>query len=382
MAKRAYGEGSIYQRSRDKRWVVSVTIEGSKRKEFVFATQREAKEKLRVIHALQHQGQLLFSSSQRLDTFLDHWLQTVEPSVRPKTLDAYRLCVRRVNRNIGSVALDRLKPAHVQQCYAKLLNCGLSKRSVEQTHTVLRTALRHAVKTEVIGRNPTDAVTAPRPERSEMVVLTPEQVCRLFKSTREDRLHALWVVLLTAGCRSGEAVGLTWKSIDFDRGTLHFRQAVQRQRGKGLQLVDVKTYRSNRKVGVPGETIEALRRHQIRQKEECLGRGEVWTDANLVFTNKTGGLLDTGNVYESFQRRLKAAGVPRIRVHDCRHTVITHLLSSGATIEEVKGHAGHGSYHTLLGTYNHAIPGSEDRVAQRLANLFFRSAEESEHEAS
>ena len=85
--------------------------------------------------------------TQTVSKYLDAWLSDhVQMSRRPKTYESYELNVRRLIPHLRHIRLDRLKPAHIQHCYAELLKSGLSARSVEQAHTVLRCALRHAVK--------------------------------------------------------------------------------------------------------------------------------------------------------------------------------------------------------------------------------------------
>jgi integrase len=115
-----------------------------------------------------------------------------------------------------------------------LLTKGLSRRSVEQTHTVLHRALRQAVLWGLMVRNPTEAVTVPRPTRREMHTLTEEEVGRLFRASQSHRLHALWVLLATTGLRLGEGLGLLWSDIDFAHGRLVVNRALQRNPASGM----------------------------------------------------------------------------------------------------------------------------------------------------
>jgi integrase len=171
--------------------------------------------------------------------------------------------------HIGHLPIRELKPAHIRECYTKLMEKGpkgkpLSKRSVQQTHTVLHTAIEQAVKEELLLPNPCDAVTAPRPERNEMRVLTLEQAQTLLQSTASDHLHPLWVTLLLTGMRVGEAIALRWGDVDLNSGTLSIQRAMQRIRGKGLTCGPVKTHRSNRRLDLPAMVVEALRAHEDR----------------------------------------------------------------------------------------------------------------------
>jgi hypothetical protein len=60
---------------------------------------------------------------------------------------------------MGNIKPEALRPSHIQHCYAELLSSGLSSRSVEMAHAVLRAALRDGVKQGLIATLPTEAVT-------------------------------------------------------------------------------------------------------------------------------------------------------------------------------------------------------------------------------
>ena len=241
-------------------------------------------QKLTVALRAQQQGELIPAERETTAQFLERWLvDVVKPGVRPRTHEAYALNVRRLLPYIGKERLTALTPAKIQAAYGALLTKGLSRRTaerglsrrtVEQAHTVLHTALRYAVRARLLAFNPADAVIAPRPERREMKTLHPAQVQQLRDSTTDDRLHAVWVLLATTGLRLGEATGLRWEDVDHDAGQLTVRRALQRQRGKGLVLVEPKTARSRRTIHLTSVAVDALRRHNTRQKEQRLVLGQ------------------------------------------------------------------------------------------------------------
>jgi integrase len=346
-----------------------LVVGDKKRRWFYGKTRREVQDKLK--HALleQQQGKLLPVSRRTAGAYLKEWLEQVRPTIRRRTHDSYALNVKRLDPYIGSVRLNALSAADIRKAYAALEN-SLSARSIEQAHTVLHTALRQAVLDGIIDKNPSDAVTPPRPERREMKTLTQAQVQSLMTSTANDRLHALWAVLVTTGLRSGEAVGLKWEDVDLDEGSLTVRRSIQRQVGIGLVEVPPKTKRSNRRVHLADGTVRKLREHRSRQKAEYLLAGRPWNDHCLVFVNGVGGMLDTGNVWESFQCRLRRAGLPRVRVHDLRHTAASYLLGQGENIKVVQEMLGHSTVTTTLDIYGHSLPGMHKAAAGRMDAMF------------
>jgi len=150
-------------------------------------------------------------------------------------------------------------------------------------------------------------VDPPRVQRREIKPLDPSDARLLLAAVRDNRLEALYSVALSVGLRKGEALGLNWKDIDFETGTLSVRTSLQRIGGR-LQLVEPKSSRSRRVIFLPDATVEALRRHRARQQQERLLEGPRWHDTGLVFTTKIGTPFDPRNVTRHFKKILTNAG--------------------------------------------------------------------------
>ena len=237
MARRANGEGSIYQRG-DGRWAASISIGRLKRKHFLGKTRSEVAAKMTEALADRQKGIPIVSNNMTVAEYLQSWLKSVKSSVRPRTYESYDLNVRRLTPLLGKRRLNQLTPAIVESAYADLAASGLSNRSIVQAHTVLHNAMKKALQWGLIGRNPTEAANVPRPLRNEMKTLSEEEARQLFTATADDELHALWVVLTTTGLRLGEALGLKWSDVDFENQRLVVRRALQRQHENGLVFVD------------------------------------------------------------------------------------------------------------------------------------------------
>src|SRR5450759_5092684 len=273
---------------KDGRYKATMTYNGQ-RVPFYGRTRKEAQAKLNEARLKMQKGHELGAPKQTAGTFMDGWLGTIKRKVRPSTWDSYKLNVERARPYIGHVRLDALRPAHIDAAYTALLQRGLSARSVEQCHRVLRAALRHAVNTDLIPKAPTAAASPPRAQRREMQALDSEQVPTRFASSQSHRLHALWVLLTTTGLRIGEAAALTWDDLALDAGRLSIRHTVSRQKGVGLTVGPAKTDGSRRTVHLGAVAIEALRLHRDRQTMERRKAAELWTEHGRVFSNETGG---------------------------------------------------------------------------------------------
>jgi integrase len=367
--RRANGEGSIHPRG-DGRWAASLSIGHGRRKHFLGHTRAEVAAKLAEALNDQHKGIRIVSSNQNVALYLDFWLNSVKGSVRPRTYESYDLNIRRLKPLIGKTRLSALTPAQVERAYSDLIQGGLTPRSVVQVHTVLHNALKKALQWGYIGRNPTEAVSVPRPERNEMHTLSENEVRRFFLATQGQRLHALWVLLASTGLRVGEATGLRWDDLDLDNCRLFVRRALQRQKGVGLVFVEPKTAKSRRTVYFPEGTAEALWEHHRRQIEEKLRLGPAWNSEGLVFCREDGRPLEATNLTPVLHRILKRAGLPRVRVHDLRHTAATLYLARGENPKIVQELLGHSTITLTLDTYSHVTPAIHAEAAKKMQVLF------------
>jgi integrase len=167
-------------------------------------------------------------AKQSLEEYLRHWLENVARySMSGRTLsDHTRNLERYVFPVLGNAKLGRVTVPQIEALYAGMRGRGLSPRTVRLTHAPLRQALKHAVVSGVLSRNPAEHVTLPKQERKEPQVLTPEEVCIFLDGAKGDRWYALWVLLLTTGMRAGEALALRWS--DWNGGVIRVKNALTR----------------------------------------------------------------------------------------------------------------------------------------------------------
>ena len=140
------------------------------------------------------------------------------------------------------------------------------------------------------------------------------------------------------GMRRGELLGLRWSDVYLDGDTIH----VPHQLGIDGELVEVKTERSRRIVDLDAETVAVLRQHGKDQAARRLALGAGWLDEDLVFTRVDGQALRPDTVTKTFAIAVARSGLPRIRLHDLRHSRASHLARGGAhpiVIQTPRGHS-------------------------------------------
>lgn len=240
--------------------------------------------------------------------------------------------------------------------------------TVTYVHSVLKSALEHAVREDELPRNVARNVktTAPRPRRFQP--LTVPEARQFLHAASSDRLHVLYELALRTGLRRGELLGLHWEDLDLDGGTASIHRSLQRTRTDGLTILHTKTRASERRIALPTECIHSLKSHRERQQEERQAAGMGWTDSGLVFTTPTGNPLDPANLTRRFGRLRDRAGLRRIRFHDLRHSTATLLLEQGVDLVVIKELLGHAHIGVTAGVYAHVRLRLQRQAIDTLSN--------------
>lgn len=369
MNKRGNGEGTIYKRA-DGRWAAAVTVDGGKRKTLYGATRAEVQGKLVRLQREQQLGMPVVDERDTVSTFLTRWLEaSVKRTVRPKTYVNYMQYVDNwIKPTLGRERLSKLTPQQIERLMTKMVDAGLSPRSAQHAHAVLRRALGQAERWGLVGRNVAKLAQPPRAERPPETWLDADQSRKLLVAARGKRLEALYVVALALGLRKGEILGLHWQDIDLEARTLRVRVALQRIDGE-LQLVEPKSARSRRTIPLPDMVVEALRAHRVRQVAVRL-KATAWEDRDLVFCTRQGKPLEQRNVSQRFYELLDAAGLPRVRFHDLRHSCASLLLLQGVPARVVMEILGHSQIALTMNTYSHVMPALTRDAADQMNAVF------------
>lgn len=374
MAKRrGHGEGSIYQR-KDGRWAAAVDLgwtDGKRKRKTVYGkTQGEVVAEMRVLQRQQATGTV---PDDRITVaeFLIDFLAGKKGTIRPGTYTRYEQLIRlHLIPGLGRKRLARLSPKDLQRFYSGRIDAGCAPRSVVHMHRLMSTALKQAAAWGLVVQNVASLVSPPRPPKKAMRALTAEQANALLKASEDHRLAALVVLAVHTGMRKGELLGLRWCDVDMDEGAIHVQGSLQPIPGEGLQVVEVKTEKSRRKIQLGQASVQALRRHRARQGEERLRRGNVWADLDLVFTNEVGRPIHPSNFLQRDFRPLVAkAKLPPMKFHDLRDTCATLLLVRGVHPKIVSEMLGHSDITVTLNIYSHVLPTMQQQAIDTLDDL-------------
>ena len=358
MAGKGLAEGSVYQRP-DGRWCGqywAVLGNGERKRMTVYAaTKRE------VITKMRHQSTDVSAvdSSMTLDEHFKNWIEHVEGRCRPKTIDHYRTIMEgRVLPFLGKVKLKDITVKKVEDFFLKLSKTESAKgtvytaRGVNMARQELRNCLNVAVRWGLITSNPVMRSVPMKEPRKQLGTLDTVVYSQLVDCLcSDDQLRVLGIALL-AGMRFGEALGLTKSSIDLTKRRITLNHQLQ-QNGREFSLVPVKSDESNRIIPMSDKLLGQIEivLSQISGRELT----NTWVD-DLLFLSSNLTPLRQNNIRRAFNARLKATGLPPMRVHDLRHAWASVMVQEGVSIKAVQMILGHSKSQLTLDTYAHLAP--------------------------
>lgn len=368
------------------RWFVGKLPNGKRKyasKVFDGTTYQAQRELSRLTNQVE-EGTFVAPAKQTVQQYLKWWLENVcKIDVTYATLRSYTARFEHdIYPNAGMLKLHKLTWQGLQAVYNKLREAGKSGRTIQYTHTILKMALRHAVKGKLLKENPCDHATPGTSAKVEMAVWTAEAVQLFLERTQDERDYALWFTLLNTGLRPGEAFGVKWSDLQGDR--LRILRAVTQVSKNVYGLEEPKTESSKRAVALTKENLQVLQTHRKRQAAEILAAGPEYVRQDFIFANELGGHDIDTYARRRWKRALvrvnrtpkgqeKARQLPRIRLYDTRHTHATMLLKANVHAKIVSERLGHASIKITLDTYSHVLPDMQDSAVTQFEALIAAS---------
>jgi integrase/recombinase XerD len=281
----------------------------------------------------------------------------LERGLSRNTLDAYRTDLHQYGEFLAERDLDALSvgPADVSDFLADLATGerrpACSSATVHRKAACLRSFYKHLRRDELIGEDPTAALSAPRRAKKLPQVLNYAEVQQLLAAPRGDepttlRDRALLEVMYACGLRASETIGLEVADVDLEEGLL-------RARGKGSK---------ERIVPLGRKAIAAISSYLRGGRSKLVGERH---EAKL-FVNFRGGPLSRQGLYKIVQRNARVAGLGgQLSPHTLRHSFATHLLAGGCDLRAVQEMLGHADISTTQ-MYTHLS-------GERLKEVYFQA---------
>jgi integrase len=329
-------------------------------------SKSEVPDKVREIRNELDKGTESFENRDSLGEYLDRWIETMEGTVSDRTWGDYKDLLRLyVRPELGKKKLSSIKPMDVQGVLSAMSKRGLSPRTVQYTHTVLRHALKDAVMPfQLITFNPARDVKLPKRVKRQVKSLSPETALKFLDECAKDKHGLLFEFAIVTGMRPGEYLALRWSDVDLKGNKVLIQQALVRHRkGGGFHFGPPKTDKSRRTIPIPPYLKRQLAEAKMKQETGA------W---DLVFANEEGNPLSLRNLQRRhFKPILERAGLS-VTTYGLRHSCATLLMAAGENPKVVAERLGHSSVTLTLDVYSHVSPTMQQEATNKLEKMLRR----------
>ena len=309
---------------------------------------------------------------------VETWLAEIETQVKPTTLASTKTIVlRHIVPAIGCIRLNRLRREDLIAFYRDLLHKPaarrdhpLSKTTVQRIHATLHWALQDLVAVGGLNHNPAYNIRSKRRNfgRHEIRIWNETELCRFLTFARRDSLFPMWRLLAWTGMRRGEALGLKWSDLRARPNVVAIRRSLTIAGGR-LHVTAPKSARA-RVVALDATTGRVLRSYRRRQDKLLVGEGLDPTGAEDWIFHVRRDPMNPSCVSKHFSRLVQRSGLPKIRLHDLRHTHASHLILAGANIKAVQERLGHADIVLTLNIYSHLLPTTQQEALSSLSRFY------------
>ena len=248
----------------------------------------------------------------------------------------------------------------------------LSSKSVSVHFALLRQIFADAVRDGLLVDNPTLRVRAPKKFSRERRTYSIEQVIDLYEFLKPSRLATPVLTKALTGLRRGELLALRWKHIDLERGIANVHESVMVDQVGTASFKAPKTDKSRRPVALPRALISILLAHKRQQEDE---RKLVGLDpaGDLVFSDVDGGVWNPDAFSGLFTRAILRSGLPRISLHELRHSYASISQRLGTPLTTTSRSLGHSTVLLTADVYSHALIEDFLVAANRLNAAFLQA---------
>ncbi|MEV4613486.1 tyrosine-type recombinase/integrase [Kitasatospora sp. NPDC049258] len=289
--------------------------------------------------------------------YLAEWLAAKEDILKPTTFARYRDYVHRdLILAFGRLKLADLREWHITAWSDAELARGRGRTSVYRASATLSSALNTAVRTRRLADNPARYAVMPRPAAPERICWTPSQAATFLRhnhDTHGDQLADAFEVMLGTGMRRGELLGLHWPDVHLAEQLLLVRWNLTAVDNNHLHLGHPKTKASRNWISLSARVVAALERRAAAARASLPDGAPL---EGFVFCDPDGAPLRPQLLLVTLRRRLAELGLPRIGVHDLRHTAASIMISSEVPLAVVSKTLRHSTLSTTVNIYGHLLP--------------------------
>ena len=375
MARKAVERNIAYDDQR-KLYYVSMELgrdeSGKRLKRYrTFHTLAAARNGLRDFHAgLERDRKLAPAQELDLSHWLEYWMDSiVRPNRAETTVYAYQKIIdNHIDPALGTVPLKRLTPKMVQEYYTETQRTsGLSSNTMRRHHDLLSSALRSAVRQDVIPASPMERVEPPKVRTTESYFYNNQELKLLYQKIEGNILELAVKLAGSLGMRREEICGLKWENVDLRRHLVLIREA-RTAYGANIVQKETKNRASVRTLYLPDEVYLILERERARQQQERCLQSPAYNPTDHVILDAKGAPYSPNALSLAFTRFVRKNDLPRLTFHGLRHTFATIASCQGASLFDIGKALGHATPATTGRIYTHLVDRTHEELVQRVSD--------------
>lgn len=316
------------------------------------------------------------SSDMLFADYLLEWLEIAKGRLAIATYCSYTSIIKNPLEPYfrkKKLTLRELEARHLQMFYSEMLK-KVKSNTVIHYHAVIHSALKYAVKTDMLVQNVADKVDRPKKNDFQPVFLSADEMQKMFEALRGTKLELPVLVAAFYGFRRGEVLGLKWDAIDFEQGTISIRRTITATKTDGVyrevEQQSAKTKSSLRTLPLVGsfkEIFMQVKEAQELNKRIC-GNCYNYDYDGFVFVDEMGDRMKLNYLTSKFPKFLERHGLKRMRFHDLRHSCASLLLANSVPLKHIQEWLGHSDFTTTANIYAHLDYSSKISSAQAMEN--------------
>ncbi|WP_326512266.1 site-specific integrase [Clostridium intestinale] len=290
-----------------------------------------------------------------MEEYLEIWLSNyVKYSCEITTMSGYiNIIKNHINPHLGNIKLQKLQPIQIQQYYVYIMDKkGLSPNTVIKHHALIRKSLDYALKQQLVYRNVADAVSLPKKIKYEAKVYNKDQLKKLLELLEGEKIELPVNLAAYLGLRREEILGLKWSKINLDEKLMYIHE-VRVRAGKNVVTKKPKTDKSMRTLHIPERVYNILLKEKNKQNYFKSILGKDYYDNDYVYCHEDGKEFRVNTITDNFRKFLDKNNLPKIRLHDLRHTFASILYDEGVDLKSISEVLGHSDLATTNKIYTH-----------------------------
>lgn len=341
------------------------------KKKSSFKTEKDALKALLEVKAATLRGESRQVEQDQLTVgqWLDIWYNAHKNDWKVTSRKQREMAIRlQMKPLLGHYKLQKLDRTTYKREFLNVLENKYKTSTVELLHTLFKVAINAAVEDELLTRNRFTKFTIGCEEENQEKpnnYFTPAELVTFLEAAQlNDNItnYSFFLTLAYTGLRRGEALGLQWKNVNFQKKTI----TVERTRDNdGIRTP--KTKNSYRTILIDDLLVKQLKIYRVWCIEKMLSNGETLKGDTLVFiSSQTGDPVAHTSVYYAMKRIIKTTDLPsNVTLHGLRHTHATILLNRGSNVKVIADRLGN-SPQMIYDIYGHVL----EELETETVNLF------------